>query len=126
MSREQLWARKLGDGRFEVCCVPYLLYDVELGDVITLDEDGMLAEVVERSGRFVFRILLVGKEINRRQLYNDILALGGLQEWRDENFGAVDSADRESAAKMAEYLWNRLQRGELDYETGRRRPDDQP
>ena len=124
LSREQLWAKKLGDGRFEICCIPYLLFDVGLGDVITLDENGMLSEVVERSGRYVFRILLTGKEISRRTLFDDIAELGGLQEWHDADFGAIDSANRNSAAKVAQYLWDRSERGELDYETGRRRPDD--
>lgn len=31
---EQLWSRQLSDDCFEVCCIPFFLYDVALGDVV--------------------------------------------------------------------------------------------
>ncbi len=123
---EQLWAQKLGGGRFEICCIPYLLYDLELGDVVSLDETGRVKEVLERSGRFVFRIWLGDAPIDRNRLFEDIKGMGGMQEWRTENFGAVDMPDWESASVLAAYLWERESKAELVYENGRHRPDAVP
>jgi hypothetical protein len=34
---EQLWARQVGDRRFEICCIPFFVYDMALGDVVETD-----------------------------------------------------------------------------------------
>ncbi|NOV98762.1 hypothetical protein HDG69_003357 [Isoptericola halotolerans] len=31
---EQLWCRQVSDDTFEVCCIPFFLYDVALGDLV--------------------------------------------------------------------------------------------
>ena len=31
---EELWVRKITDDTFEICCIPFFLYDVALGDVV--------------------------------------------------------------------------------------------
>lgn len=31
---EQVWARQVADNEFEVCCVPFFLYDLSIGDVV--------------------------------------------------------------------------------------------
>lgn len=36
-SYEQLWARRVGEDRFEVCCVPFFAYDLALGDIVRAD-----------------------------------------------------------------------------------------
>jgi hypothetical protein len=53
---EQLWARQLGGERFEICCIPFFVYDLALGDVVETDAAQNIVRVVEPSGRFVFRI----------------------------------------------------------------------
>src|SRR6266581_8592772 len=56
---EQLWARQLGENRFEICCIPLFLYEIALGDIVTTsptkDRRYMVAEVAEPSGRYEFR-----------------------------------------------------------------------
>jgi hypothetical protein len=48
---EQLWVRKVAEDAFELCCIPFFLYDVALGDVVQTRESGgrkyMLARVVK-------------------------------------------------------------------------------
>ncbi len=34
---EQLWAGQLGDAEFEVCCIPFFVYDLALGDVVATE-----------------------------------------------------------------------------------------
>ena len=52
---EQLWARKDDDG-LEICCIPFFVYDLALGDVVETDDDYLVRQVVRQSGRFVFRV----------------------------------------------------------------------
>src|SRR5947209_2116831 len=37
---EQLWARQVDEHRFEVCCIPFFVYDVALGDVVVTSPKG--------------------------------------------------------------------------------------
>jgi hypothetical protein len=57
---EQLFAREVGEDRFEVCCIPFFVYDIALGDVVRTAPKGdrkyVVSGVAERSGRYVFRI----------------------------------------------------------------------
>ena len=57
---EQLWARQLDEKTFEVCCIPFFIYDLALGDVVeTATREHRrycIDRVVEGSGRFVFRV----------------------------------------------------------------------
>jgi hypothetical protein len=53
---EQLWARQVGDQRFETCYIPFFLYDVALGDVVETNAGYDVERVVEASGRYVFRV----------------------------------------------------------------------
>lgn len=52
---EQLWARQLGDRRFELCCIPFFLYDLALGDVVETDDNYDVVRVLKPSGRYVYR-----------------------------------------------------------------------
>ncbi len=53
---EQLWARKSADTRFEICCIPFFVYDLALGDEVETDGDHVLRRVVKPSGHFTFRV----------------------------------------------------------------------
>jgi hypothetical protein len=37
---EQLWARQLAEREFELCCIPFFIYDVALGDVVRTSPSG--------------------------------------------------------------------------------------
>jgi hypothetical protein len=116
---EQLRVRQVGDRRFEVCCIPFFLYGVALGDVVETDADYDLVRVVERSGRFVFRVWL-GEVFHPRQEVADELAeLGALLEWSSANLLAVDAADEAHAQTIADYLAEQESASRLAFETGR-------
>ena len=57
---EQLWARQVADARFEVCCIPFFVFDLALGDMVATSPRGgrkyVVEKVVEPSGRYVFRV----------------------------------------------------------------------
>ncbi|NED97102.1 DUF4265 domain-containing protein [Phytoactinopolyspora alkaliphila] len=53
---EQLWARQLADYRFEVCRIPFFMYDVALGDIVETDESYDMTKVIKSSVHSVFRV----------------------------------------------------------------------
>ncbi len=116
---EQLWARQVGDQRFEICCVPFFPYDAALGDVVEADANYDVVRVVERSGRFVFSVWF-GEAFHPRQKVADELGeLGALLEWSSANLLAVDAADEAHAQVIADHLAEQEREGLLMYETGR-------
>jgi hypothetical protein len=44
---EQLWGRQLDERSFELCCIPFFLYDVALGDIVATDAAYEVQQVVE-------------------------------------------------------------------------------
>ncbi|HEY4668880.1 MAG TPA: DUF4265 domain-containing protein [Tepidiformaceae bacterium] len=120
---EQLWTRQVGEDRFEVCCIPFFLYDVALGDIVaTVPKGGhqyVLEGVVEPSGRFVFRVWFGGSFHPREEIAEQLTQLGALLEWSSVNLLAVDAADALQAQRVADFLQERRNRGQLLYDTGR-------
>jgi hypothetical protein len=75
---EQLWARRLDEPLlFEICCIPFFLYDVALGDVVQTDASSELARVVEPSGRFVFRAWFGDPFHPRQEIADQLDDIGG-------------------------------------------------
>lgn len=116
---EQLWARQVSDRRFEICCIPFFLYDVALGDVVETDAEYDLAGVVERSGRFVFRVWFGEAFHPRQEVAGELAELGALLEWSSANLLAVDAADEDHAQVIADYLVEQEGASRLMFETGR-------
>ncbi len=121
--REQLWARQVGEDRFELCCIPFFVYDVALGDVVETAPAGerryVLSRVVEPSGRFVFRAWFGESFHPREEVARDLEELGALLEWSSVNLLAVDARDEEHAQEIANYLAQAEAEGRLMFETGR-------
>jgi hypothetical protein len=54
---EQIWLCPLGGGRYEVCCLPFRVYGLAMGDIVSLDAQARnVTEIVQRSGNRLFRI----------------------------------------------------------------------
>jgi uncharacterized protein DUF4265 len=120
---EQLQTRQLADHRFELCCIPFFVFDLALGDVVaTSPRDGLkyvLEKVVKPSGRYVFRVWFGQPFEPRDEIASELEALGSLIEWSSRNLLAVDAADGEHAQSVADFLMEREKAGHLVYETGR-------
>lgn len=119
---EQLWARQVAEHRFEVCCIPFFVFDIALGDVVETDDDYLVRHVVESSGRSVFRVWF-GQSFffppPRSEVAEELTRFGALLEWSSVNLVAVDAADESCAADVASYLKERQDLGQLLYDTGR-------
>jgi hypothetical protein len=122
---EQLWVRRLADARFELCCIPFFLYDVALGDELeTEPRDGreyMLARVARPGGRYTFRAWFGDSKVAgaSAELVRALEAGGWLFEPYSENLLAIDAGDAAAAQTLADLLAEREDAGRLVYETGR-------
>jgi len=117
---EQLWARRIDQYRFEICCIPFFVYDLALGDVVDTDLDHIIQRVVKPSGRYVFRVWFGESFHPRDEIAEQIKGLGSVIEWSSPNLLAVDAVDEEHAKLVADFLHEREQQGQLFYEAGRR------
>ncbi|RIJ78815.1 DUF4265 domain-containing protein [Nakamurella silvestris] len=120
---EQLWCRKILPNRFELCCIPFFVFDLSLGDIIETtrvgDRQYMFATVIRPSGRYVFRVLLTCQMERRAGIIAWLTEYGALVEWSSLDLIAVDVADLARAEALADYLAEGVRRGDLQYETGR-------
>jgi hypothetical protein len=123
---EQLWARQIDDVHFEICCIPYFLYDVALGDIVRCFSDGsnLLQEVVRPSGRYVFRAIFTNKTEDVDDIVQQLQLMGVLMEWSSRGWMAMDVEDRVQAQILADYLAELEDHGRLKYETGRLQPEE--
>jgi hypothetical protein len=129
---EQLFAKRLTENHFEICCIPFFVYDLALGDEVETEVDGEFAWVVQRvvkdAGQYTFRVWfgdapgLSGDLHHHREIYHEVSErlhkLGCLSEWYSPNLLAVSAASDMSGA-VADYLWELEQTRGIVYETGR-------
>ena len=121
---EQLWARKISDDLYEICCIPFFLYDVSLGDHVKTDRDDCITEVVERSGHYTFRVWF-GDSKDLTICPNVLQAaheMGCLLEFYNPNLLGIDASTLEMAEHISGYLLEKQQSGLLVYETGQMKP----
>jgi hypothetical protein len=121
---EQLWARQLGEGRFEICCIPFFIRDIDLGDhvEVSLDENGYVIQgVVWKSGHYTFRAWF-GSTSNPRapeEVVSKLREFGCLYESFSNNLLSIDAPSEERAQELSDYLATMEQLNYLKYETGR-------
>lgn len=120
---EQLWTRKIDENQFEICCIPFFLYDVALGDTVETAPQGgrqyVLSRVLRPSGRYVFRAFFERPQYRYRDAAVEALeALGAQVEWSSPSLLAAD-VEASAAQQVADLLHNLEQQGQLVYETGK-------
>jgi hypothetical protein len=120
---EQIWARRRDENLFEVCCFPFLLYDLALGDKVAVDPDTFnIRHVVTRGGGWTFRAWFGSPEqtTNPHAVADAVVRLGGPYELStSHNLLAVHAPSESIAQDIADYLFGLDQSGALEYETGK-------
>ncbi len=123
---EQLWTRQIADNRFEICCIPFFIYDLALGDRVETssqeDKQYILKRVYRRSAHYTFRVWF-GQSPNP-SIREEIVEWAEAQmncslEWYSRNLLALDVPNRNLARMVADILSAKEQREHLVYETGR-------
>jgi hypothetical protein len=60
---EEIWARKLKENEYEICCIPFFIYGFAIGDIVQVDSEKKIVGLLKRSGRSTVRVWF--KEANR-------------------------------------------------------------
>lgn len=122
---EQLWARRRGDHLYEICCIPFFIYDLALGDIIRIaPQEGrnVVEGVVETHGHHTFRVWFgdaATAASSREELLARVESSHCLHEWFSDNLLAIDAPDDATAVALANYLLECEEAGRFQYETGR-------
>lgn len=118
---EQLWTRQVTNTTYEICCIPFYLYNVSLGDEVRVNENKQISEVVKYSGHYTFRVYfsnLTDPHI-REAVVNDVTEMKCLVEWYSENLLAIDASSIMTAQAVADYLQDKEYLKLLQFETGK-------
>jgi hypothetical protein len=124
LTLEQLWARQLSSNTFEICCIPFFVYDLALGDHVTVDVDCdkryLLKTVVHQAGHFTFRAWF-NNEQTSLELPGVLerMGCGTERRWQTSRLLAIDAESDALAQTVADLLYRQEQSGLLVYETGR-------
>lgn len=120
---ESMWARPVGRGRCQLENIPFLAYDLNLGDVVRTRpaEDSLpeVVEVVKRSGNQTFRVIFDSKLPVKKRL----AALAALKplsvryEGWDETYFALNVSEPDRYADVERALVALGKQGVLSYET---------
>ena len=113
---EQLWTRK-EDDRHVICCIPFFVYDLALGDTVLLDANGVVEGVVSRSGRNVARLWFGDSDEDQTAILTKLHLLGAQTERSSPNLVAVDYLER-SAVGVEVMLTNGHDQGLFVFERG--------
>jgi len=120
---EQLWARKIDERRYEVCCIPFATYDYALGDIVEVGPGGgstyLVHRVLNSSGRRVLRVWLADAE---RETWDELQAILKFRrllfEFRKPALVAIDVADDATAQELTQELQRMESAGKLRFERG--------
>jgi hypothetical protein len=125
---EGLLARRLGADRARICAVPFWVYDLNLGDEVTLMDSAegapVVTGVVLDGGNYTFRVRFehaADDDVRWRGLMVELEPFDCWFDVRSPGFLAV-SAPPAHAQAVADHLDDRERRGDLLFETGRSAP----
>lgn len=104
--------------RFVLCCIPFFVYDLSLGDEVETDEDNVLLAVLKRSGQVSFRAWFGGKaEDVKKKSMDEVQRLDPFVEWSSPNLVALSIHDSLSQ-ELANVIQSLEDEGALQYEAG--------
>jgi hypothetical protein len=93
---EQLWVKKLESDLYQVCCIPFFLYGLALGDVVRAEKHrghSVITELARRNGRSTIRVAANHPhEVAAQGLLHAILEeRRPLNEWLRPEYVAIDA-----------------------------------
>ena len=124
---EGLLGRRLTVHRARISAVPVFVYDLNLGDEVSVVDSAegvpVATGLVRDAGNFTFRVFFEHSDPNDDEHWRLMADLAPFDCWFDVYSPRLIalSAPSSHAADVADYLADRAARGELQYETGRSR-----
>ncbi|MFZ6870983.1 DUF4265 domain-containing protein [Undibacterium sp. Di27W] len=115
---EQLWCKQIGDKKFQICCIPFFSYEMDLGDEVETNEDHIFIRVVKRSGYKTHRIWFGDSfETNIEEIVDSLKRIGAELEWSSKNLLAVSVSTANINNEVLKYLSPLHDQGKLIYES---------
>lgn len=116
---EQLWWQRTTAGLYTLCCVPFLIDDLALGDEVETNECLVVRRIVQRSGQVTFRVRIDRHDPwVRDHILRITAALEPLAEWSAPNLLAL-SVDEAQAGNLRQRLKAFARRKPIEFATGR-------
>lgn len=117
---EQLWVRKIRQTSFEVCCIPFFVYELSLGDIVETDSNFNLQQVTERSGFHTFRVWIEESDapFDRVNFISLLIRYGALYEWSTEHLLAISTVTDEQTCAVRDLLIAMSDQRSIQYEIG--------
>jgi len=116
---EQLWARRISTNRFEVCCIPFFVYGLALGDEVETNELFVIQRRVRTAGHHTYRAWFTDPDA-RIEVHETLTEWGYLVEWRYStgDLIAIDAESEKSAQVLVKYLEDHARAERLIWEIG--------
>jgi hypothetical protein len=115
---EQLWAKKISDNLFSVCCIPFFAYHLALGDEVETDTHYTVTRIASISGHVTFRVWFADS-LNtsiKDQVINQAEKIGCLFEWSSANLLALSAQNTHQSQAIIDYLESHQNNEDLQYE----------
>jgi hypothetical protein len=109
---EQLWAKRIGEGEFTICCIPFFTYGIALGDTVLARDDDFFQRVMRKGGHRNLRVAIIHSRRAvriHRVLDEWVKKVGALYEWLNQRYLAVDVTSRNKTLDLG--LLRRMERG---------------
>src|SRR5262249_6553459 len=90
---EQLWARKVSEHLFEVCCLPFFTYGITLGDTVETNDEFTIQRVLNKSGHKTLRVAVANKNLLpelHEHIHGWLDSNEFLYEWHASGYLAID------------------------------------
>lgn len=116
-TREQLWAREVSRGTFEICCIPFHPYDLPLGDIVETKEHSIVRRVVW-GGHYTLRAFFPPQSGLQSEVERELRRHGALVEWASSRLVGIDVDGARLADVVANYLAGLETDGHLHWESG--------
>jgi hypothetical protein len=118
---EQLWVQKTPNpGQYILCCIPFFVYNLSLGDEVSTDEDLTVRTIIRHSGHKTFRLWfkVPTEHFMRERLMLEIRKHGAFMEWSSNNLLALSAENETAAQSLANLLAHSDYSEVAEYETG--------
>jgi hypothetical protein len=113
---EELPARQVGPASYELCCIPFVVTGLALGDIVEVDPAGFVNQVVEPSGRATFGALLLSGERDASSLDRDLAGSDVLVEWSSSIRLSLSMKSPTGAEALATSLDRLVAEGLIEYD----------
>lgn len=118
---EQVWARQIADNEFELCCVPFFLYDLSIGDVVATETRAarkfVISARLKASGLRTVRVWYSAEASaqDKERVLGHLRDSGSPAEWHSERLLAFACAAAE-VPRFSQILGAEQEAGTLKFE----------